>query len=71
MRDSWAVFVPSRDAVRARGILDRSGEGANLVRPGSDDGTNATQRQTLTFALVGLLVLLGLVLWFEVQTRMQ
>jgi hypothetical protein len=53
LADTWAVFVPSSCAERARDILRRRGSAADIVEGSSD--FSGDQRATLKFAAIGLL----------------
>jgi hypothetical protein len=66
-RDTWAVFVPSRDAARARELLFERDEGPNVVEGEDPEAFAANQRATLKFAVFAVLAGIVWVLWMSIR----
>lgn len=59
LRGSFGVAVPARSAQAARDSLRRNGEGHNIIEPETSSGLTATQKETLWFVVLGVLVATG------------
>lgn len=65
--DTWAVFVPSREAARARELLYERDEGANVVEGEDPEAFSGNQRATLKFAVAALLGGVVWLLWMSIR----
>lgn len=67
LRGSFGVAVPATSAEAARETLRQNGEGHNIIEPETGDGLNATQKETLRFLVLGVLIAVGVGLAFAIR----
>jgi hypothetical protein len=67
MRGAWGVAVPAVSAEAARESLRSNGEGHNIIEPTTGAGLTSTQKETLMFIVLGLLVLIGTGLVYAIK----
>src|SRR5690606_33679153 len=67
MRGAWAVAVPAISAESARESLRSNGEGHNVIKPATGAGLTSTQKETLRFIILGLLILVGTGLVYAIR----
>ena len=54
---SWAIYVPSGTAGRARDVLRANDEAGNIIEHEDPHGLTSSQKATLQFAIVALVAL--------------
>jgi len=57
MQGAWAVYTPVASAGLARDVLRAHGEASNVIEPEPEHGLTPGQRDTIRFAVLGLLVM--------------
>lgn len=67
LKGSFGIAVPAVSAGAAREALRANGEGHNIIEPESGEGLTRQQKETLRFAVFGVLVVIGVTLVLAIR----
>lgn len=67
LKGSFGVVVPAVSAETAREVLRSNGEGHNVIEPETGEGLTGQQKETLRFAIFGVMVVIGVTLVFAIR----